>query len=232
MSGIFRKLLTAMRGGAREIGESIVDANAIRIYTQEIEDAKNNLAKAKRDLTEVMAKEMQAARECERLKKDVEKYEAHAVAALDKGNEGLAEEVAQKIAELEAELQIQQSAKQEFGAHVARLKDLMKRTEQTIRDHERQLTMVKTTESVQKATRSITDNYGAGTTRLLDAKKSLERIKERQKNTQDRMAAADALEKEVGTGSLDEKLKSAGITDTGAGKSAVMDRLRARAGKQ
>ena len=34
---ILKKLFTAVRGGAREAGEAIVDANGIRIFEQEIE---------------------------------------------------------------------------------------------------------------------------------------------------------------------------------------------------
>ena len=227
--GLLNKLLTAVRGGAREVGEGIVDANAIRIYQQEIEDAKKNLSKAKRDLTEVMAKEMQATREMQRLREEVIKYEAHAISALNKGDEGLAEEVAQKIAELEQELATQETAKTQFSSHSERLKGMMKKTEATIREHERELAMVRTTESVQKATKSITDNYGAGASKLLDAKSSLERIKQRQRSLDDRMDAADSLEAKSGTGSLDAKLKAAGIGDKSSAGSEVMARLRQKA---
>ena len=36
---VFKKIMTALRGGAREAGEAIVDANGIRIFEQEIKDA-------------------------------------------------------------------------------------------------------------------------------------------------------------------------------------------------
>lgn len=229
MSGLFKKLITAFRGGAREVGEAVVDMNAIRIYEQEIEDARNNLARAKQDLTGVVAKEMQAEREIKRINGELERYEQHAIDALNKGHEDLATEVANKIAELEAERADQESAKTQFHGHVERLKDIMKQTEATIRQHERELAMVRTTESVQKATRSITDNYGAGATRLLDAKSSLERIKKRQQDFSDRMAAADSLEQESGSGSLDDRLKAAGIGDTSGGSSEVLARLKKRA---
>jgi len=52
---IFKKIMTAIRGGASEAGEAIIDANATRIFEQEIRDAENHLTKAKRDLTGVMA---------------------------------------------------------------------------------------------------------------------------------------------------------------------------------
>jgi phage shock protein A len=35
---ILKKIFTAIRGGAREVGESIVDANSVRIFEQEIKD--------------------------------------------------------------------------------------------------------------------------------------------------------------------------------------------------
>jgi len=231
MAGLFKKLITAMRGGAREVGEAVVDMNAVRIYEQEIEDARNNLARAKQDLTGVIAKEMQAEREIKRINDELGRYEQHALDALNKGREDLAEEVAVKIAELETERGSQEAAKTQFHAHVERLKGIMKQTEGTIRQHERELAMVRTTESVQKATRSITDNYGAGATRLLDAKSSLERIKKRQQDFSDRMSAADALEQESGSGSLDDKLKSAGIGDTSSGSSEVLARLKKRVGQ-
>ncbi len=229
MAGLFNKLLTAVRGGAREVGESIVDMNAIRIYEQEIADARSNLARAKKDLTAVIAKEMQADREIGRLDEELKRYEKHAIDALNKGREDLATEVAGKIAEIEAERRTQQTAKDEYHAHVERLKGIMKQTEATIRQHERELAMVRTTESVQKATRSITDNYGAGATRLLDAKSSLERIKKRQQDFSDRISAADALEKENGSGSLDDKLEAAGIGDTTDGSGDILARLKAKA---
>ncbi len=227
--GLLNKLITAVRGGAREVGENIVDANAIRIYQQEIEDAKKNLGRAKRDLTQVMAKEMQTAREIQRLQEEITKYEKHAISALNKGDETLAEEVAQQIASLEQEQAVQATAKSKFTNHIERLKALMKKTEATIREHERELAMVRTTESVQKATKSISDNYGAGASKLLDAKSSLDRIKARQRNLDDRMAAADALEADSGMGSLDEKLKAAGIGDKDNARGDVMARLRQKA---
>ena len=59
---MLRRLFTAVKGGAREAGESIVDANAIRIFEQEIHEGKEAITAAKRNLTEVMAKEMQLTR--------------------------------------------------------------------------------------------------------------------------------------------------------------------------
>ena len=93
---VIKKLVTLLRGSVREIGDSVVDANSARIYEQEIVDAKHHIEQARGELTAVMAKEMQSAREIDRLRREVERTEALAIEALDKSKEGLAEEVAAK----------------------------------------------------------------------------------------------------------------------------------------
>ena len=100
---ILKKIFTAVRGGAREVGEAIVDANAIRILEQEITDARNSLGKARENLTEVMAKEMQTKREISTLSQKITEHEDYASQAMEKGDEALAIEIAQKIVELEGE---------------------------------------------------------------------------------------------------------------------------------
>lgn len=226
---ILEKIVTAIRGGAREVGEAIVDTNATRIYAQEIEDAKAHLKQAKDSLAKVMAKEMQAQRDIERLQGDIKRYEDNAVSALNAGNEGLAEEVADRIVELEDELKAQQQAKAKYAAHIVKLKDMIKNTETKIREHERELAMVKTTDSVQKATKSINEHVYGGGSKLVDARESLERIKARQQESEDEMAAVAQLEGELGPQSLDEKLKAAGIGEATAHKGDVLARLRNKA---
>ncbi|MCE9789560.1 PspA/IM30 family protein [Shewanella chilikensis] len=228
--GILNKILTAFRGGANEVGQSIVDANSTRIFEQEIRDAEKHLTKAKRELTDVMAKEMQASREIDRIKRAVAEHEGYATQALEKGNETLALEVAEKIAQLEMELAEQQTANDSFSAHAARLKDLVKKTERQLADYQRQLSMVKTTESVQKATASITDSFASSNSKLLNAKDSLERIKARQQQFDDRLKAAENLEAENGDQSLKSKLAEAGIGEQKSNANDVLERLKAKKG--
>lgn len=225
---IFKKIFTAIRGGATEVGEAIVDANSTRIFEQEIRDAENHLTKAKRDLTDVMAKQMQTSREVEHLKKEIQTHEGYATQALNQGNEALALEVAEKMASLETELAAQQSALQNFDASVARLKDLIKKSERQLADYKRQLSVVKTTDSVHKATAAITDNFVSGNSKLLNAKESLERIKAKQQNFDDRMAASEQLQAESGDASLEAKLKAAGIGEQNSSADAILARLKSQ----
>ena len=225
---VFNKILTALRGSVREIGESMVDANATRIYEQELVEAKQHLAQAKQDLTLVMAKQMQAEREIGRLQAEVERYESHGAEALDKSQPQLAEEVAGHIASLERELAEQTQARDSFGANVVRLKELIRQTEYKLREHERVLAMAKTTESVYRATRSISQSMSGGGSKMIGAKESLDRIKQHHADLADRMTAAEQLDAEIGDKALEAKLAAAGIGEDADRKQAILARLAAR----
>ncbi|WP_354622982.1 PspA/IM30 family protein [Psychromonas sp. MME2] len=225
---IFKKIITAVRGGAREAGEAIIDANSTRIFEQEIRDSEKHITIAKRDLTEVMAKQMQAARELTQLEASVKEHEGYAVQALNKGNEALAIEVAEKIAELENRVAEQHQANESYLKNADRLKELIRKSERQLADYKRQLSMVKTTESVQKATSAITDNFTASNSKLLSAKDSLERIKEKQALYDDKLKAAEQLASENTDTSLQNKLKEAGIGAQQSNAQSILNRLKAK----
>ncbi|GHU19582.1 phage shock protein A [Betaproteobacteria bacterium] len=225
---VIGKMVTLLRGSARELGDSIVDANGARIYEQEVLDARNAIAKAKGELTGVMAKEMQSAREIERARAEIERLEKLAVEALDKEKADLAEEVAAKIAEQEAELDAQTQSHANYAIQVGRLKDLIKTSEARIREQEREVQIARTTENVYKATQAISENIGATGSKLISAKESLERIKKRHEDLADRMTAAETLDKEFGLKALEAKLAEAGIGENIHRKEQVMERIRAR----
>jgi phage shock protein A len=225
---IFKKIMTAIRGGASEAGEAIIDANATRIFEQEIRDAENHLTKAKRDLTGVMAEQMSANREVTRLQGEISEHEQYVSQALEKGDDTLALAVAEKISTLETDLTAQEQALNSFSGSADRLKELVKKSERQITEHKRQLSMVKTTESVQKATSAITDNFSSSNSKLLSAKDSLERIKAKQQKFDDKMKAAEILESESSDSSLTAQLKAAGIGSQENSANSVLDRIKAK----
>ncbi|WNC67904.1 PspA/IM30 family protein [Thalassotalea nanhaiensis] len=225
---IFKKIMTAIRGGATEMGEGIVDANATRIFEQEIRDAENHLTKAKRDLTAVMAQQMASSRDVDKVKRDIAEHEGYVAQALEKNNEALALQVAEKIASLENELTTGQQALDSFSANADRLKDLVKKGERQVTEYKRQLSMVKTTDSVQKATSAITDNFSSSSSKLLNAKDSLERIKAKQQKFDDQLKAAEVLDAENSDNSLEAQLKAAGIGSQDNSANSVLERIKAK----
>ncbi len=226
---VIKKLVTLLRGSARELGQSVVDSNATRIYEQEIIDAKSSIAEAKTELTGVMAKQMQTARDIERIKTELLRHEDLALHALNKAEEGLALEVAERVAGLEAEMAAQTQAHASYALQVSRLKDLIRAAETRVREHEREIGIAKTTESVYRATQSISESIGATGSQLTSARDSLERIKKRHEDLADRMTAAEQLDQEFGHRALERKLADAGIGDSDKVRAAqVMERLKAR----
>ena len=227
MSSVFDKLWTALRGGVREIGDAIVDSNGIRIFEQEIKDAEANIASAKKSLTEVMARKMQAARKVDELNAGIRTNEDYAAKALDQNDEALALDVAGKIAELENARNEQSAIVTRLDSQIDQLKTHIKKAEKLIADHERELAIVRTTESVQRATEQVVENVAANHSALNSARESLERIKKRQELKQDQMAAGEILDKEMGEASLDSKLEAAGIKGGKAEASDVLARIKA-----
>lgn len=227
--GVLSKIFTAIRGGAREAGEAVVDANAVRIFEQEIIDSKNHIKKAKDSLTTVMAEKMQAARKLDAIKNDIADNEDYAIKAMNKGDEALAVEVAEKIASLESELAEQQQIHDNCAAHIDKLKEQIQSAERQISENERQLNIIKTTESVHKATSAISDNFMSSGSKIINAKESLERIKKRQQMREDKLKAAQELNSEDYDQSLQNKLKEAGIMESkSSNANSVLERLKAR----
>ena len=109
---------------------------------------------------------------------------------------------------------------------MARLRTLVSKTERQIKDYERQLEMVKTTESIQKASAAITSNYASSNNKMLSARDSLERIRERQQRSLDIMEAEQELLAQTGEKTLEERLEQAGIADTKVNANAVLNRLK------
>ena len=91
---VWSKMLTALRGGANEVGEAVVDSQALRILDQEIRDADVELRKSKEALAEIMAKQKLASDKVNKSAASIGEYEQYALKALEAGNETLAKEVA------------------------------------------------------------------------------------------------------------------------------------------
>ncbi len=223
---IITKLLTAIRGSAREIGEAVVDTQSLRIFEQEIHDSKENLAEAKSGLTEIVAKKMAAERRLDSVKSEISENEGYAVEALGQDNESLALEVAEKIAKLEAKAESQAEELANYEKNVEILKSQIQEAEKIIAEHERELAMVKTRESVQQATKSVTQTVTNNDSAIGSARESLERIKQRQQSEQDRLEAGMELKKELEGDDLDGKLKASGIIKDKHSAESVLARLK------
>lgn len=227
---VWSKLLTALRGGANEVGEAVVDGQALRILDQEIRDADLELRKSKEALAEIMAKQKLAAERTGKSTAKVAEYEQYALKALEAGDEPLAREVASKIANLEVELASEREQADGYAASVAQLRKAVTQAEANIKRMKQQVDTVKATESVQKAQMAVAQRYGGSQAKLQTAVESLERIKQKQAERAAKMEADAELAAAASVDdSLDAKLRAAGIVADNGSADSVLARLKDKA---
>lgn len=224
---IFTKLITLFRGTAHEAGAAVVDANALRILDQEIRDADNALGRARDDLATLVAKRRMLEKELQGLQDMAGRYESSARAALEKGDEALALEVAQRISELETDVGTKTPQLADMRAAEERMHQTIAQTQQRVENLRREIDVVKVNDSVQRAQAAVANQGAGAASRLGSAADSLKRIKERQAIADEKFKAAGELEDRRTGADLDAKLKAAGILPGHSSANDVLARLKA-----
>jgi len=130
---VWAKMLTALRGGVNEAGEAIVDSQALRILDQEVRDASEELKQSKDSLATIMAHQKLSEEKSAKLKVQIVEYEGYAIQALDKGDESLAHEVAEKIADLENQSMMEVEAGAGYAESASKLRIAVQQAEGNIR---------------------------------------------------------------------------------------------------
>lgn len=223
---IFKKLVTALRGGINEVGESIIDSQALRILDQEIRDADEELRQAKESLANILAEQKLAEKQVESTKAQITEYEAYVIKALENNNEELALEVAEKLSVLENQYENNKKQANYFAESVKNLRQTISQSEINIRNLKQQVDIVKATESVQKAQSAVAQRYGGSTAKLHTALDSLDRIKKRQEKAAATFEAKKELAATENPDSLDSKLEAAGIKAGNNNAASILARLK------
>lgn len=222
------KLSALFRGTAREAGQAVVDANALKILDQEIRDADTAQGKARDDLAGLVARRRMAENELRSFGEQIAKYESSVRAALSQGKEDLAREVAGRIAELETEIGTRGPMIEGMKEAEARLRTAIATTDQKIETLRREIDIVKVNDSVQKAQTSVALQSQGAHSRIGSAADSLQRIKQRQAVQEERLRVGQELEDKRSGADLDAKLRDAGILPGHASADDVLARLTAQ----
>ncbi len=223
---VLEKMLTALRGGATEAGEAIVDSQALRILDQEIRDAYEELKRTKDSLAEIMARQKLSEEKCAKHKERISEHEGFALAALEKNDETLALEVAEKIAEMENQLKMEEESGTGFATSADNLRTAIKQTERNLSQLKQQVDTVKATENVQKAQAAVAERHSGSQSKMRTAMDSLERIKEKQALKAAQISSAAELAEESTDVSLQAKLEDAGIAPVAQNAADVLKRLK------
>ncbi|WP_026377102.1 PspA/IM30 family protein [Aestuariibacter salexigens] len=218
---VWRKLITAVKGGATEAAQTVVDSQAIRILEQEIREAKDELRKSDHARTQILAKCKLSQQKVDGFKKSIAEYEEHARKAVDTDRQ-LALDCAQKVSDLRAEMDTEQSYLDQFIQSEKQLAANISQAKANLRRLEQQVDMVKATESVQKAQVAVSSRHMGANTKMKTATESLSRIQERQKLRGAELQAAEELAASESSDDLEKRLAEAGIK---GGKSSADDEL-------
>ncbi|MGF1762214.1 PspA/IM30 family protein [Aliivibrio kagoshimensis] len=226
---VWKKLFTAVKGGATEAAESVADNQALRILDQEIREAKSELRRSDEALVAMIAKRKMSETKVADFESSVAEYESHARNAMEKGQQELALECATKVGTLRTEQEAENLYLQQFTQSEQSMRTNISQAKDKLRQLEQQIDVIKANEAVQKAQAAVsTTNVGANA-KMTTAAESLERIKKRQAERSAQFSAAQELDEQNSGSSLDKKLADAGIT--AGGKSSAEDELARILGK-
>lgn len=228
---LLNKMVTALRGGINDAGESIIDAQALRIIDQEVRDAEDELKVSKQHLAEIIAKQKVAEEKKVALEQEVSEYEGYALKALEQDDESLALEVSEKIVILQARCQTVAQEAAGFAVNAEKLRTAVNRSEKNILQVKQQVDTVRATASVQKAQTAVAERYAGTDSKVRTAMDSLERIKEQQTEKAARLSASEELVAVDNDETLQDKLQAAGIIPGNDNAQAVLARLKEQANK-
>tara|TARA_R110000751_G_scaffold4747_7_gene22989 strand:+ start:1399 stop:2094 length:696 start_codon:yes stop_codon:yes gene_type:complete len=222
------KIMTALRGKATETGQTVVDSQALRILDQEIRDSENHLSQSKTELTRLMGQRQLNSNKADTLESKIAELEKSAEAALDKGEEQLAVEVAERMVALQDDLEAERAIVSEYDASIEKLRGAIRGTDNQLRQLKQQVSVVKATESAQKAQSAVASRHSGQNSAMSSAMESLDRIKERQQLNSAQMQAADDMAAEESGSSLEARLKAAGVGGQERKADDVLARLKAK----
>lgn len=208
---VWKKLVTALKGGVNDAAETVADSQALRILDQEMREAKEELRKSDHSLTQIMAKRKLSEQKMAGLEKSIAEYETHARTAAGKGDQQLALDCAKKVADLRAQFDSEKQFSEQFATSEKTLRQNISRAKANLRRMEQQVDMVKATESVQKAQVAVSSRHMGANGRMKTAAESLSRMQERQQQRSAELEAAEELAADESGNELESRLASAGI---------------------
>lgn len=191
---LIEKLATAVRGGTREVLETAVDANAIRILGQEIYEAESHLREAKQHLAQVMADKLRLQRQLDAQKAQLAAKENLIRRHLEQGDEAAALSLAEDFSQHEARLEQQQRQHEQLHAYEQRLLQTLKSTANKLEHYRAELRMAQATQHAQQALGKLSRHANVHSDKFARMQDSLERIHQQHDAFDDRMQAMQQID--------------------------------------
>lgn len=182
---VLKKIMTTIRKESKELTDAVMGSYGTVKIEQDFSSAQFKLNEAKQALTKMMRKQRQSSRIFDIIIDKITQQEGLIEEDLSNGDQAEAMKHALEVVDLEINKDIQIKVITSLTAHVNYLQRQLEQSERELKEFSRQLTMLKTTEKVQKATETILGNINGADADLLSAKKTLDRIREEQNNKGD-----------------------------------------------
>jgi len=223
---MLKQLFTLARGRATDAGQSYLDANAVALLRQQMREAAAGVARSRKAVAVAMAYAERERAGLAKIESQISDLEARATEALEAGQEDLARQAAEAIADLEADRTAAQQTVDTYDRDIAVLR-------RTLRQSETQLTELKRGQRLAEAASKTHQMRGTIPTHaqndLSDAAETLARLRDRQSLADETMAAMTELSTAQSADAVSDRLAAAGM---GAPKQttahAVLARLKSK----
>lgn len=192
--GLINKIATAFRGSLREGAEIVVDANAMRIFAQEIHECEKSISHSKHQLATIIAQRTRSKRELDHLQSVSKGKEEKIAELLSQGREEEALKQAQLMAEKEPLISRQQAHYKKLLAYETSLQENLKKMVTRLESYRSEYQMLKATESLQSAQTELSSHRGCTQSTFGNMQESLARIQSRQQEFADQMSAMDQVD--------------------------------------
>ncbi len=229
---MFKTIVTLMRGAAAKAEEDFADRHALLLLDQQIRDAAAATERAKRALAIAIAQDEAEGKRLETTLSRIADLEERATAALAGGRDDLAAEAAEAIALMEADRDAIKEARAAFAADVAQLKSSVAHAGHRLAELERGRRIALAAESVRRLKARSGPTGSAGMAALVDAERTLKRLREKQAEDAAADAAYDGLAPGLNPDATASRLEAAGYGKrTKPTADDVLARLRQKAVK-
>ena len=221
--GVIQKLCTLARGTARESAQVVLDANAHRVFEQEIIDVENSIQTRKLALSEVIASRKQIGREAEAIQKLIAKRESQAQRLVKENKSAdLVEAIANEIVDHEVALELLEKQREAIETRIHRMESSLHKALRNVANYRRDLRLAK----AQHLSTSGVAKASSLPRQLSELETSSKQLVSLQAFDDDRDEAWVEMEDSVESGNIESRLESIGEGEKHGRVSDVLQRLR------
>jgi len=219
---MFDTLRTLFRASRAETEEALIETNALTLLAQHLRDAKVDVEHARRGLAALIARKAGEERQARALDEEIVRREHDARAAMEKGEEALLHEIADRIAGLEDRKAQAAQARVELQARIDALRSTLRDAERRMASLTDELRLVRSRTLERRARGDI--DPGVPGNALHKAEEMAERLRRSGAHADDAAAALADMRPDA---DLDTRLRDAGVDSRAAARrDAILTRIK------